>query len=134
MDGLAGGYKGPVRPSRVHCAVDYHTAAARSRLPRAYRTVYPSAVTHPGFTWVASNEDAEIGKLAWAPKADERDRIDFIFYKGTGVRSVKAAVLGPKASVIRGKRADETSQDPIIEPQGTWPSDHKGVLVTLEWQ
>lgn len=100
----------------------------------AYRTVYPSAVTHPGFTWVASNEDAEIGKLAWAPKADERDRIDFIFYKGTGVRPVKAAVLGPKAFVIRGKRADETSQDPIIEPQGTWPSDHKGVLVTLEWQ
>lgn len=99
----------------------------------AYRVLHPSAVTHPGFTWVAGNKDVGIDKLAWAPKSDERDRIDFIFYKGKGMKPVKAALLGPRSSIVRGQRADETSQDPIIEPQGVWPSDHKGVLVTLTW-
>lgn len=99
----------------------------------AYRVLYPSAVTHPGFTWVAGNRDVPISKLAWAPKSDERDRIDFIFYKGTGMKPVEAALLGPRSSVVRGERKDESSQDVIIEPRGTWPSDHKGVLVTLTW-
>lgn len=99
----------------------------------AYRVVHPSAVTHPGFTWVAGNKDKDISSLAWAPKSDERDRIDFIFYKGSGMEAVKAAVLGPRSSIVRGSRVDETSQDSIIEPQGVWPSDHKGVLVTLEY-
>lgn len=99
----------------------------------AYRVLYPSAVTHPGFTWVAGNKGVGINKLAWAPKSDERDRIDFIFYKGEGIRPVKAAILGPRTSIVRGKWTEETSQDIIIEPQGVWPSDHKGVLITLQW-
>ena len=98
----------------------------------AYRVLHPSAVTHPGFTWVASNEGMGIDKLAWAPKSDERDRIDFIFYKGRGMKPVRAAVVGPRASIVRGQRVEESSQDTILEPQSTWPSDHKGVLVTLE--
>lgn len=99
----------------------------------AYRTLYPSAVTHPGFTWVSGNEAVSVDQLAWAPKSDERDRIDFVFYKGKGVTVEKAAVVGPRTSVVRGKRVDETSQDPILEPVGTWPSDHKGVWVELCW-
>ncbi len=36
-----------------------------------------------GFTFPAGNklaEEAKLEKLAWAPEADERDRIDFIYY------------------------------------------------------
>lgn len=97
----------------------------------AYRVKYPSAVTHPGFTWVADNSSKEIGELAWAPKADERDRIDFIFFKGEKMKVIDAAVLGPISSIVRGKRVKESTQDKIIQPATIWPSDHKGVLVTL---
>lgn len=98
----------------------------------AYRELYPSAVTHPGFTWVADNIGKEIKELAWAPNADERDRIDFIFYKGEGIKPVDAAILGPKGSIVRGQRVLETSQDSFLEPLGVWPTDHKGILVTLQ--
>ena len=97
----------------------------------AYRELYPSAVTHPGFTWVAGNKDVPVDKLTWAPKSDERDRIDFVFYKGRGMKALRAALLGPRVSIVRGVRVEESSQDPLIEPQGVWPSDHRGVLVNL---
>lgn len=98
----------------------------------AYRVLYPSAVTHPGFTWVADNAGKKIKELAWAPKSDERDRIDFIFYKGKGIQAVDAAILGPKGSIVRSQRVKELSMDKFIEPQGVWPSDHKGVLIILD--
>ncbi len=98
----------------------------------AYRVKYPSAVTHPGFTWVADNADKKVEELAWAPKSDERDRIDFIFYKGKGIKVLDAAVFGPKGSIVKGQRIKETSKDKFIEPLGVWPSDHKGVWVTLK--
>lgn len=99
----------------------------------AYRVMYPSAVTHPGFTWVADNSDAKIEELAWAPKADERDRIDFVFYKGEKLFVRDAAILGPKGSILRGKRVEEISQDKFIEPISVWPSDHKGVWIEFEF-
>ena len=43
----------------------------------------------------------------------------------------RAAVFGPKASIVRGKRVEESSSDEFVEPQGVWPSDHKGVWVEL---
>ena len=46
----------------------------------AYRSVYPNPVTHPGFTYPAGNKCAPVAKLTWAPEADERERIDFIYY------------------------------------------------------
>ena len=98
----------------------------------AYREKYPSAVTHPGFTWVADNVNKKIEELTWTPKSDERDRIDFIFYKGKGIKVLDAAVFGPKGSIVKGQRVKETSKDKFIEPLGVWPSDHKGVWVTLK--
>ena len=35
-----------------------------------------------------------------APKADERDRIDFIFYKGKNLEAKKAIVFGPKGDIV----------------------------------
>lgn len=42
--------------------------------------MYPDEVNYPGFTWPAQS--------SWAPKSDERDRIDYIFYYDNGNISV----------------------------------------------
>lgn len=46
----------------------------------AYRTLYPNVLDYPGFTFPSDNEKVPTQKLTWAPKSDERDRIDYIFY------------------------------------------------------
>ena len=97
-----------------------------------YRHIYPNPLTHPGFTYPADNPLKEPGKLTWAPKADERDRIDFIFYKGKNLEAKKAIVFGPKGSIVRNKRVQETSKDNFLLPLDVWPTDHKGLLVTFK--
>lgn len=97
-----------------------------------YRQIYPNPLTHPGFTYPADNPLKEPGKLTWAPKADERDRIDFIFYQGKGIKAKKAIIFGPKGSIVRNQRVQETSKDKFLTPQGVWPTDHKGLLVTFK--
>ena len=81
---------------------------------------------------LADNPLKEPGKLTWAPKADERDRIDFIFYKGKNLEAKKAIVFGPKGSIVRNKRVQETSKDNFLLPLDVWPTDHKGLLVTFK--
>lgn len=98
----------------------------------SYRHIYPNPLTHPGFTYPADNPLKEPVKLTWAPKADERDRIDFIFYKGNGLEAKKAVLFGPKGSIVRNQRVMETSKDKFITPKGVWPTDHKGLLVTFK--
>lgn len=99
----------------------------------AYRVVYPDPLTHPGFTYPSDNPARTPDKITWAPKADERDRIDYIFYRGKGLRAVNAAVFGPAGSIVRCRRVVEQSLDPFIVPLGVWPTDHKGLLVTFSW-
>lgn len=99
----------------------------------AYREMYPNPVTHPGFTFPSDNPDMEVNKLTWAPEADERDRIDFIYFKpDKKLKLVDAAVVGPRSSIVRGKRIEEAGKDKFIQPVGTWPTDHKAVLVTFK--
>ena len=43
----------------------------------------------------------------------------------------RVAVFGPKTSIVRGERVEESLADEFVEPLGTWPSDHKGVWVEL---
>ena len=67
-------------------------------------------------------------------EADERDRIDYIwFYPEKGLTVKDAAIFGPKGSIVRSQRVQETSKDKFIEPQNVWPTDHKGVLVTFQY-
>jgi endonuclease/exonuclease/phosphatase family metal-dependent hydrolase len=47
----------------------------------SFRQLYPNPVSHPGFTYPAFNKDVPIEKLAWAPTADDRDRIDYVYYR-----------------------------------------------------
>jgi exonuclease III len=98
----------------------------------AYRRLYPSALTHPGFTWPAGNTSARLEDLYPAPDADERDRIDFIYYHPQpGVTLSEACIVGPAASVVYGKIEADGTDDVILEPQSVWPSDHKGNLAVF---
>ena len=97
-----------------------------------YRHIYPNPLTHPGFTYPADNPLKEPAKLTWAPKADERDRIDFIFYQGKDIEAKKAVIFGPKGSIVRNQRVQETSKDKFLLPLDVWPTDHKGLLVTFK--
>lgn len=105
---------------------------AKAGFVDAYRKMFPDPVTHPGFTFPADNPAVPLKKLAWSPKADDRDRIDFIFYHPDSrlqLRDVK--LVGPRGSVVRNERIQETSSDPFDIPPGIWPTDHKAVLATF---
>ena len=100
----------------------------------AYRHFYPNPVTHPGITFPDDNPDQSVNKLTWAPKSDERERIDYIFYAPQDGLSLKdVAIFGHEGSIARSKRVPNESQDKFILPLGVWPSDHKGLLVSFEW-
>lgn len=99
----------------------------------AYRQIYPNPVTHPGFTFPADNEFVEIDKLAWAPDADDRDRIDYIFYQPSEKLKLKSVkLIGPQGSIVKNQRKLEVSEDTIDTPPGLWPSDHKAVMVIFK--
>lgn len=98
----------------------------------AYRTRHPNPVTHPGYTYPADNSVVPVSRLTWAPEADERDRIDFIFfYPRKGLELKDAIILGPNGCIRHSQRAPEITKDSILAPIGIWPTDHKGVFVTF---
>lgn len=99
----------------------------------AYRTLYPDVLRYPGFTYPSQNTGVAIEKLTWAPESDERERIDFIHYKGKNVRVTDAKIFGPDSSICRSKEVPDTLGDPFIKPLGTWPTDHKGLWVKLRY-
>lgn len=98
----------------------------------AFREKYPNPITHPGFTFPSDNTDVDVNKLAWAPEADERDRIDFIYYVPTKNIELKDIVIvGPSETILKGERSKNNSQDIFMNPIGTWPTDHKALLATF---
>ncbi|MBP3519511.1 MAG: endonuclease/exonuclease/phosphatase family protein [Parabacteroides sp.] len=100
----------------------------------AYRVKYPNPITHPGFTFPSDNPDMPVERLTWAPDADERDRIDFIYYMpSAGWEVQEAIVVGPQSTIVRSERVAEESQDLFSVPTGTWPTDHKGVLIKFSF-
>ena len=107
------------------------TALLKAGFKDAYRTVHPNVLTHPGFTFPADNPDVAEKKLTWVPWGDERDRIDYIFYRGKGIRAVSSSLFGPEGTISYCKRVPLGSDDPVIKPLGVWPTDHKGVLTTF---
>ena len=95
----------------------------------SYRVRYPSPEKNPGFTFPADNKAVEVKKLAWAPDADERERIDYIyFYPDKKLSLRKSIVVGPSGSIVRNQREEDKSNDKFLLPTGTWPTDHKGIL------
>lgn len=97
----------------------------------AYRRQYPNPVTHPGFTWPSDNPKVAVNVLTWAPEADERDRIDYVFHHPDSRLKLKDAwVVGPRESIVRSQRVTEPGKDPFALADMPWPTDHKGVLAS----
>lgn len=95
----------------------------------AYREVHPDPVANPGITWPSDNERFPTSSLTWAPEADERDRIDYIFATPDERLAIDdAVVVGPQSSIVRNERVVDDSADEILTPDAVWPSDHKAVL------
>ena len=98
-----------------------------------YRTLYPNVLDYPGFTFPADNPLRPVEKLTWTPNADERERIDYVFYyPHKNLKLEDAIIFGPKGSIVKSQRLEETSKDLFLKPEGTWPTDHKGLLVTFK--
>lgn len=105
----------------------------------AYREKHPDPVTWPGITYPAGNEEARkagLNSLSWAPEADERERIDFIYYHSPSASfSVKSGtIVGPAATVIRDRIVKDRRQDQVLEPDAIWPSDHRGNLIVFSFK
>ena len=97
----------------------------------AYRDYFPDEVLNPGITWPSKAHGK--GSTSWTPMSDERDRIDFIFYKGDGIKTIYASLVGPKESYANGALVNSyTKNENFIAETLDWPSDHKAVLVTLK--
>ncbi|MDR2954924.1 MAG: endonuclease/exonuclease/phosphatase family protein [Prevotella sp.] len=98
----------------------------------SYREIYPDPVKYPAFTFPSANKYVDVSKLAWAPDVDERDRIDFIYFYPNPVISLEdAKIVGPSGSVYFGKQDVHDAEDEFIEPNGVWPTDHKGNMATF---
>lgn len=105
------------------------TALAHAGFRDTYRELHPNPVTHPGFTWPSDNPGADVDQLTWTPKADERDRIDYVFYRPDArLRLESSTIVGPSSSIVRSQRVEETGRDRFIEPTWVWPTDHKALL------
>ncbi|WP_176012239.1 endonuclease/exonuclease/phosphatase family protein [Victivallis sp. Marseille-Q1083] len=97
-----------------------------------YRQRYPDPVKYPAATFPCNNPHVEVSALTWAPEADERDRIDFIFVGPSRRLTVeKAGLIGPETMIVKGQRSDETTDDPILPPVSIWPTDHRGTYAVL---
>lgn len=96
-----------------------------------WRAKWPDPLTHPGFTFPADNPDVAVNRLTWAPLGDERERIDYLFVKGKGIRVTDARIFGPEGSIAYSRRVANPTREPFIKPLGVWPTDHKGVWARI---
>ncbi|CAB9500326.1 Endonuclease Exonuclease phosphatase [Seminavis robusta] len=108
----------------------------------SYRELYPNPVTHPGYTWPSAaqgNGATHKKKTDWAKLSDERDRIDFIFYKNNNpqqqqlsLKAHDAHLVGTPIMTARDTLVDESDlpyEDKIhYGIEAPWPSDHRAVL------
>ena len=96
----------------------------------AWREAWPDPVANPGITWPVYNKDA-LKPTAWAPEADERDRIDFVYYLADDSITVEEAqMVGPASTVLYGKQ-DRPDEGTVLPAINRWCSDHRGLLVTF---
>ena len=97
-----------------------------------YRDYYPNEVTNPGITWPSFVDDKN--STSWTPLADERDRIDYILYKGEGIETKYVSLVGPKSSYVYNQiDSSYTSEEKYLAEKLPWPSDHKAIYTKLEF-
>ncbi len=97
----------------------------------SWRALYPNPVTHPGATWPSPAFGR--GPTTWTPKADERDRIDFVYSNQRRIKPTNAWIVGPQSYWLTDREQPCTTSDPFALTDHPWPSDHKGILVDFKW-
>ena len=85
-------------------------AMAEAGFADAYRTVYPDEMNKPGYTWTPIMKADD-------PKT-HHDRIDFVYFKGKGVKVIEAKIVGE----------NKENADVVVAP---YPSDHRAVVATF---
>jgi exonuclease III len=83
---------------------------AKAGFADAWRTVYPDEMKKPGYTWTPIMKAND-------PKT-HHDRIDFVYFRGKGVKLQKAKIVGE----------NKTHADIVVSP---YPSDHRAVVATF---
>ncbi len=83
---------------------------AKAGFADAWRTIYPDEMKNPGFTWTLLTKVND-------PK-DHHDRIDFVYFRGKGVRPNGAEIVGE----------NRENADIAVSP---YPSDHRAVIATF---
>ena len=101
------------RDGRCLVVVKWPTADAilQTGFVDAFRKAHPDPLKTPGYTWTPLTDAAD-------PK-DRHDRIDFVLVKGRDARVEKAEIVGERAE----------HADIVVTP---YPSDHRGVVATVE--
>jgi endonuclease/exonuclease/phosphatase family metal-dependent hydrolase len=83
-------------------------------LADAFRTIWPDELTRTGYTWTPGTPPPSVGVN------EVHDRIDFVYYWGTGVTAIAAVTVG----------IDDTNPNTDIAITA-YPSDHRAVLGTF---
>lgn len=86
----------------------------------SFRAVYSDEVKKPGWTWTPAYPVETPGRRPYSDQC--LDRIDRVYHVGEHVEAVSAEVVGEKGP----------STDLAFE--GTWPSDHRAVVVAFQWK
>jgi len=98
----------------------------------SYRAFFPNELHNPGITWPSYAHGK--GTTSWTPLADERDRIDYIFYKGSEIQTTYVTLVGPRESYENNQLSTTfTNNENFIADTLAWPSDHKALLTTLSF-
>lgn len=97
------------------------TKLYQNKYKDSFREIYPNELTHPGFTWPLNSP--------WLQDMDERDRIDFIYYReDERLKPLKSHLIGPDKIYIGNKLSEDAGEDVVLLPQSTWPSDHRALI------
>jgi exodeoxyribonuclease-3 len=85
-------------------------AMAKAGFGDAWRTVYPDEMKKPGLTWSPMYKTDD--------PTTHHDRIDFVYFRGKGVKLKGAKVVGE----------NRENADIVVSP---YPSDHRAVIATF---
>ncbi|MBS2010410.1 MAG: endonuclease/exonuclease/phosphatase family protein [Cyanobacteria bacterium SZAS TMP-1] len=77
----------------------------------AYRELYPDEMKYPGFTWTPTTKPSDA--------RDHHDRIDFILYRGKGIKLKSVNIIGE----------NKENATIVVSP---YPSDHRAVTAVFE--
>jgi len=91
-------------------------AAEEAGLCDSYREVHPDPVSDPGHTWSPVHVEHEDG----SGRPEPQDRIDFVLYRGRGLRVLDSRVVVSGTVRVWPEVADNA-----------WPSDHAAVVTTF---